>query len=82
MKALSKCITRKVNKSCLTHRVQRVGWRGTWGQMRVLHLRRNNNMHQYRLGADLLGRSSAEENLGALVDSKLANGILGCMASS
>lgn len=38
-------------------------------------------MHQISLGADLLERSSAEENLGALVDSKLANGIMGCMAS-
>ena len=28
-------------------------------------------MHQRRLGADLLGRSSAEKNLGVLVDKKM-----------
>jgi len=51
---------------------------------------RNNPMHQYSLGADLLERSSADRYLGVLVDDKLTmsqqcalvvrktNGILGC----
>jgi len=38
---------------------------------RVLHLGRNNHMHQYRLGADLL-EDSAEKDLGTLVDNRLA----------
>ena len=58
---------------------------------RVLHLGRNNCMHQYRLGDDLLERSSAERHLVILVDSRLAmsqqcalvakkaSGILGCI---
>ena len=51
-------------------------------------------MHQYRLGADLLERSSAEEDIGILVDNRLtmsqhcalaakkANGILGCITKN
>ena len=39
---------------------------------RDLHLGRNNHKYQYRLGHDLLERSSAEKDLGVLVDDRLA----------
>jgi len=63
------------------------------GKCRVLHLERNNPMHQYRLGVDLLERSSVERDLGVLVDrmtmsqqcalaAKKANEILRCFRRS
>ena len=41
------------------------------GKGRVLHLGRNNHMHHYDLGTDLLEKSSAEKDLGVLVDKRL-----------
>ena len=39
---------------------------------RVLHLGRNYYMHQYRLGAEMLERSSSEKDLVVLVGNRLA----------
>jgi len=41
------------------------------GKCRVLHLGRNNFMHLYGLGADLLGRNYVEKDLGVLVDNRV-----------
>lgn len=61
---------------------------------RVLHLGRNNPKYQYRLGDNLLERSSEEKDLGVLVDDRLTmsqhsalvakrvNGILACIKRS
>ena len=60
----------------------------------VLHMGRNNSMHQYRLGYELLEMSLAEKDVGVLVDNRLAmsqqcalvtkkaNDILWCMKRS
>ena len=44
------------------------------GKYRILHLGRNSYMHQYRLGNDLLERSSAEEDIDILVDNRVTMG--------
>ncbi|PKU43588.1 hypothetical protein llap_6109 [Limosa lapponica baueri] len=64
------------------------------GKHRVLHLGRNNPMHQYRLEVDLLESSPVDKDLEVLVENKVtmshqcvlvdkkANGILGCIRKS
>jgi len=41
------------------------------GKCSVLHLGRNNPMHQYKLGADMLKCSSVKRDLEVLVDNRL-----------
>jgi len=38
---------------------------------RVVHMERKNCMHQYRLGTDLLERSSVKKGVDILVDNRL-----------
>jgi len=78
----------------LENRAERNLMKFNKGKCRVLHVGRNNPMHQYSLGADLLDSSSAERYLGFLVEDSLtmsqqcalaakkANGILGCIRRS
>ena len=52
----------------------------------VMHLGRNNPMHQYRLGAELLESGSAEKDLGVLVGSEVTMSqhwaLVGCIKRS
>jgi len=52
-------------------RVEKNSKRFNKGKCRVLHLGRNNHMHQYRLEADLLDRSSAKKDFSVLVNNRL-----------
>ncbi|GAB0206527.1 mitochondrial enolase superfamily member 1 [Grus japonensis] len=65
-----------------------------FNKCKILHLGRNNTIHQYMLGAAQLESSLAEKDLGILVDNtkfnmsqqcafavKKASGILGCIRS-
>jgi len=44
------------------------------GKCRILHMGRNNHMHQYRLGVDLLDGSSVEKEQSVLVGQRLVMG--------
>ena len=62
---LEGCAAIQQNLDRLEGWVGRILMRFNKSKCRVLHLGRNNHMHQYRLGDDLLERSSAEKDLGS-----------------
>ncbi|PKU28237.1 rna-directed dna polymerase from mobile element jockey-like [Limosa lapponica baueri] len=88
------CATIERDLDRLESRAERNLMKFIEGKCRALHLGRNNPLHQYRLGADLLESSSEEKDLGVLVDNRMtmsqqcalvakkANGLLGCIWKS
>ncbi|PKU30946.1 hypothetical protein llap_18751 [Limosa lapponica baueri] len=68
------CATIQKDLNRLESCVERNVMKFNKGKCRVLHLGRNNSLHQYRLGAELLESSSAEEDRGVLVDNQLPMG--------
>ncbi|KAJ7400656.1 rna-directed dna polymerase from mobile element jockey-like [Pitangus sulphuratus] len=66
------CVALQKNINRLQRWTEKNSLKFNKGKCRVLHLGRNNPMHQYRLGVELLESSSAEKDLGVLVDNKLS----------
>ena len=66
------CVTIHQDLDRLESCAERNQMRFTKSKCGVLYLGRNNFMHRYRLGDNLLERSSAERDLDVLVDSRLA----------
>ena len=58
---LENCAAIQQDQDRLLKRTERNLMRFSKGNCRVLNLERNICMHQYKLGADLFGRSSAED---------------------